>query len=242
MYNTSFIFKGSVLLLALWLISCSKSETLETSNTHEVSKTNNQKQIDSMSKDQESIDEFIKKYNEHIIKRKELPPTPESIKYEKLKSAIKDGSPFPHFTANDSKQNTISDTDFNQGYVFYAFWSTWCSSCIENIAALRDMNKAGLLNHIKLVSVSVDHKRENWEQYLYQYDMEDYITNILIGKNREHPLSDFMYMQALLMEDDKMVETYHYVTPAYCLVKDGVIVTNAPVLPKDQDGFLAQLN
>ena len=72
--------------------------------------------------------------------------------------------------------------------------------------------------------------------------MNDYMTNILIGKNREHVLSDFLYKSMYSTNDkEELIETYHYVTPSYCLVKDGVIVSNNPMLPKDGDVFLEQL-
>jgi|GEM_PF-5467894 len=42
-------------------------------------------------------------------------------------------------------------------------------------------------------------------------------------------------------EDNYTSKEYHYITPAYTLVKDGKILNNHPVLPKDKKGFLGQL-
>lgn len=165
--------------------------------------------------------------------------TPEDLKYNKIQEQIKEGNTFPNFNELDHKNNPVSNKDFNKGHILYMFWGTWCSSCIDNIVAVRDMKKLGLLKNIEFVSVSVDKKEEDWKQFIYQYDMEDYMTNIRIGKNRQHTLSDFMYKviySSLSLDEES--KSYHYITPAYCLVKDGIIVDNQPILPKEKEDFL----
>lgn len=175
-------------------------------------------------------------------KLKETAPTPESIKYDEIKEQIKEGNRFPAFELKDSENNLVSDKDFNKGYVFYSFWGTWCSSCIDNIVAVRDAHKKDRFKDVKFVSVSVDGKKENWDQFIYQYDMNDYMINVLIGRNRDHVLSDFLYKELLSIdENNEAIADYNYITPSYCLVKDGVIVSNHPVLPKQGDAFLEQL-
>lgn len=168
--------------------------------------------------------------------------TPEYIKYKTIQELIKEGSPFPRFNEIDSKNKSVSNTDFEKGYVFYSFWGTWCSSCIDNIVAIRDAQNDERFNKVKFVSVSVDEKKDDWAQFLYQYNMDDYMTNILIGKNRENVLSNFLFKELTMLENESVLKTkYSYVTPAYCLVKDGVILSNKPNLPKDKNHFLSQL-
>jgi len=165
--------------------------------------------------------------------------TPESIKYTKILKLIEEGNRFPRFIETDSKNNEISEGDFNKGNVLYMFWSTRCSSCIDNIVAVRDMKRLGLLNSIQFVSVSIDRKEEDWKQFLYQYDMDEYMTNIHIGKNRDHALSQFMFKKlyhSLVLDEESV--SYNYITPSYCLVKNGIIADNEPILPKDKEAFL----
>lgn len=169
--------------------------------------------------------------------------TPEGVKYTTSQKLIEEGNDFPKFNEIDSENREISDRDFNKGNVLYIFWSTRCSSCIDNIVAVRDMKRQGLLNNIQFVSVSIDREKKNWEQFIYQYDMNDYMTNILIGKNQDHILSHFLYKKLYTSLDlNPESVSYNYVTPSYCLVKDGVIASNTPILPKDKQAFLEVFN
>ncbi len=169
------------------------------------------------------------------------PNTPEAIKYAEAQKITSTGAQFPDYELKTNNDKLISNNQFDQGYVFYMFWGTWCASCIDNIVAVRDMKKQGLLKNVQFISVSVDKERDKWTQFIYQYDMDDYMENVLIGKDREHILSNFLYKEGIWGDTKQLV--YHYITPAYCLVKDGVIVDNHPrILPKDKKRFLAQFN
>ena len=167
------------------------------------------------------------------------PKTPEAIKYEESQKTISNGAKFPTYELPNKKGETISNTQFDKGDVFYLFWATWCNSCIDNIVAVREMKKKGLLKNVRFVSISVDKERDRWENFLYQYDMEDYMENVLLGKDREHLLSNFL-LKELRSESDLKTVKYGYIAPAYCLVKDGFIQDNRPILPEDKDKFLTQ--
>jgi len=114
------------------------------------------------------------------------PSTPEAKKYLKAQKIIKEGNPFPAFSLPNEQDSIITDQAFVDGYTFYMFWGTWCASCIDNIVAVRDMKKQGLLQNINFVSVSVDKDHDRWKQFIYQYDMADYMDNILLGRDREN--------------------------------------------------------
>ncbi len=240
MYTIKAILKTTCLILVLACIACTeKPESTEKPTDKEIEAA-----IERLKEEtNEEIDvEKFRAMMENPPKVIETAPTPESKKYDKIEEQIKEGNTFPAFELEDSENNLVSDKDFNKGYVFYSFWGTWCSSCIDNIVAVRDARKKGEFKDVKFVSVSVDGKKENWDQYIYQYDMNDYMTNVLIGRDREHVLSNFLYkkMQSVNDNNEATLE-YHYLTPSYCLVKDGVIVSNHPMLPKYGDAFLEQL-
>lgn len=171
------------------------------------------------------------------------PQSPEEIKYQEAQQMMSVGATFPVYNLMNGTDESITSTQFDEGYVFYMFWGTWCASCIDNIVAVREMKKKGLLKNVEFVSISVDEEADRWRKFLDQYDMKDYMTNVLLGKDREHPLSSFVYKKLSLPKEENKDQEYRYgyIMPAYCLVKDGIIKENFPkVLPKDKEKFLAQ--
>lgn len=163
--------------------------------------------------------------------------TSEDIKYEEAQRIIANHSSFPNFELPNKAEEVVKSSQFEDGYVFYMIWGSWCSSCVDNIVAVRDMKKKGLLENIQFVSISVDEDKEKWERFLYQYDMEDYMANVLMGRDSENILNNFRYKE---MINSKREKVYNYMTPAYCLVKNGIIIDNSPILPEDRNKFLEQ--
>jgi len=102
------------------------------------------------------------------------------------------------------------------------------------------MKKKGLLSDIQFVSISVDKEPDTWKNFIYQYDMADYMENILLGRDKEHLLSSFLCKEVIIEATQE--KKYAYLTPEYCLVKDGIIMTNSPILPEDRDQFLNQFD
>lgn len=168
------------------------------------------------------------------------PQTPEEIKYQEAQKITSVGAPFPEYELVNGSNKTISNTQFDKGHVFYMFWGTWCASCIDNINAVREMKQKGLLKNVQFVSISVDEEADRWTNFLTQFDMDDYMTNVLLGKDREHPLSSFVYRRFSRPTD--MEYSYGYIMPSYCLVQDGIIKERFPIVtePKDKEEFLAQ--
>lgn len=166
------------------------------------------------------------------------PQTPETIKYDEAQKTIKKGASFPAYELLGETDKPVLSTQFAEGYVFYMFWASSCPSCIDNIVTVRDMRKKGLWTNIEFVSISIEEEQDRWKNFLYQYDMGDYMTNVWLGKDREHPLSSFLYEELRLAGSTK--SQYGYILPHYCLVKDGVIKNNDPIRPKDKNKFLAQ--
>jgi len=165
--------------------------------------------------------------------------SPNEIKYEQIESRLKVGTSFPNFSLINDKNEYKNQESFNQGYVFYMFWATWCSSCIDNIIAVKEMKRSGLLKNVQFVSVSFDKEESKWKQFINQYDLDDYMENLLVGHDKEHALNDFRYMEmskGSLFGEKK----FNYIIPVYCLVENGIIKDRKPVLPKEKDKFLRQ--
>jgi peroxiredoxin len=47
--------------------------------------------------------------------------------------ALKEGDPFPHFTAPDMSGQTINTKDNQKKVILIDFWSIYCSSCIQEM-------------------------------------------------------------------------------------------------------------
>ncbi len=166
------------------------------------------------------------------------PLSPEDKKLKTAQKIRKNGATFPAYELPNEKDELVSSKSFESGYVFYMFWGIYCASCIDNIVAVRELNRKGLIENVQFVSVSADDEAEKWKKFIYQYDMADYMTNILMESNADHVLGNFKFEK--MSRPGLKDFGYVYINPAYVLVKDGVIIDNNPIQPKKGDQFLAQ--
>jgi len=165
--------------------------------------------------------------------------SPNEIKHQKIKSKLKAGNPFPDFNLINNENEYKNQKDFDEGYVFYMFWATWCQSCVDNIVAVKEMKRAGLLGNVQFVSVSFDEEEPKWGKFINQFDMADFMDNLFVGNNKEHKLNDFRFKEfqkGIIFKE----KNFGYVMPAYCLVENGKVKDRDPILPKSKDDFLKQ--
>jgi len=90
--------------------------------------------------------------------------TPNEIKHQEIKSKLKVSKPFPNFELINDKNEHKTQKDFTKGYVFYMFWATWCSNCIDNIVAVKEMKRSGRLDNVQFVSISFDKEKSKWKR------------------------------------------------------------------------------
>lgn len=104
-------------------------------------------------------------------------------KVQKLNELIGTSSPtFTNYENHDG--STTSLADLRGKYVYIDVWATWCSPCIKEIPALKELEKE-LGNSMHFVSISVDKadKYEIWKQMVTDEELKG--VQLYADNNRE---------------------------------------------------------
>ncbi|MBI4946499.1 MAG: TlpA family protein disulfide reductase [Bacteroidetes bacterium] len=91
-------------------------------------------------------------------------------------SVMNTGNPAPTLPFQDMDGKTISLSDFKGKYVYLNFWTTWCSSCTQEMMMIPELKKI-YGNKIAFVSISVDKKPESMKNFLKKNSKLDHDKN-----------------------------------------------------------------
>lgn len=130
----------------------------------------------------------------------------------------------PGNKAPDINTKDISNNDFKldkskSEYILIVFWASWCPHCnviLPEIKKLADQLNAGYSKNPKLqvVSVSIDHEKEDYQEFLKENGMDDKAL-----KNYWINICDYKAWDGKIAND-----YYLYATPTMVLLgKDGTI-------------------
>jgi peroxiredoxin len=72
--------------------------------------------------------------------------------------ALKEGDPFPHFTATDMAGQAVSTKDIQaqKKVVMLDFWSIYCSSCIQEMPYIVEMYKKYKDRGLQVIGIDLD--------------------------------------------------------------------------------------
>ncbi len=88
-----------------------------------------------------------------------------AVNLKKKLSAMNIGKPAPNFYFQDKNGKNVSLSDFKGKYVYVNFWTSWCSSCIQEMMMIPELKKQ-YGSKIVFVSISVDKKPEAMKNFL----------------------------------------------------------------------------
>ena len=94
------------------------------------------------------------------------------------------GQPAVPFTFKDVEGNEVSLSDFKGRYVYIDLWATWCGPCVAEIPHLKKLEEHFRGRNICFVSISSDKKRETWEKYVREREMEG--VQLHMGKDEKY--------------------------------------------------------
>ncbi len=106
----------------------------------------------------------------------------------------------------------MSLSDLNtENVVLLDFWATWCDPCLVQIPYLKELWATYKDNNFRIVSISLDRNRDNWESVVRDSSM-----------NWLHIFQEGKYW------DGKIAEKYDIISvPSYFLInKNGKIVSS----------------
>lgn len=110
----------------------------------------------------------------------------QSVQAQRM-SPLKPGDNAPELSFPDPKGKVISLSKINKGsYVLIDFWASWCGPCrranpslVEFYEEYKNVKLKGAPKGLKILSVSLDTKQENWEKAIeadklsWPYHMSD---------------------------------------------------------------------
>lgn len=149
------------------------------------------------------------------------------IHLSKILNAADIGSPAPHFTLLNDKDERVSLNDFQGKYIVLDFWGTWCGYCVKGIPRMKEYYLK-FQDKVEFLSIDCRDFKQAWLNAIAKYDLnwinlyaeneeitdkygiEGYPTKIIIDKEGKIILkstgeSDEFY--------DKMDELFVYKQP-----------------------------
>jgi thiol-disulfide isomerase/thioredoxin len=96
----------------------------------------------------------------------------EIVKFLKgrLLSSIKH-SISPDFSTLDINGKKIDLKKFKGKYVLLSFWATWCSPCVAELPAIREIRKSTSDKKLEIISISYDTDKELFRKGIKNYEM-----------------------------------------------------------------------
>ena len=84
------------------------------------------------------------------------------------------GQQVPDFTLMDIHNHPVNLYSEISPYTLLLFWHTQCSHCQSLMEALPQLCQKEIFTHqqTKLIGISIDENREDWEKFSIQYPLE----------------------------------------------------------------------
>lgn len=109
-----------------------------------------------------------------LPERLHLHPIYKELENQLLSSDMVEGSPAPDFTAQTLDGKSLSLSQLRGKYVFLDIWASWCAPCRREIPFVKQaLAEAKDKNNFKVLSYSIDSKRNEWTGCIDKNQMND---------------------------------------------------------------------
>lgn len=71
----------------------------------------------------------------------------------------------------DGTQTNLSDCLDKGSYTLINIWASWCGACIAELPEIRNIEKKYVTRNLKIISISIDRNRKDWEQAFKRLDI-----------------------------------------------------------------------
>lgn len=132
--------------------------------------------------------------DEDTVARRVKPPRDElarSVARDMNDKALIPGQRAPKFTLTDlsgTEVSLVEVLDANES-VFIDFWASWCTPCIEDFPALKDLHTTYRDHGFEVLTISVDDTFEEWKEAVDQIEFPWIDLGSLGGIETETPVS-----------------------------------------------------
>lgn len=94
-------------------------------------------------------------------------------------ASVREGSPFADVEVEQPDGAAVSLSRYlgKGSYTLVNVWASWCGACIAELPEIRSIAKEYASRNLKIVSISTDRNRKDWEKALKRLDMP--WTNVL---------------------------------------------------------------
>ncbi len=139
-------------------------------------------------------DRLMTLLDEDTMARRVKPPRDELARLvarDMNDKALIPGQRAPKFTLTDLNGTDVSLAevlDANES-VFIDFWASWCTPCIEDFPALKDLHASYKDNGFEVLTISVDDTFEDWKEAVDQIEFPWIDLGSLGGIETETPVS-----------------------------------------------------
>ncbi len=87
------------------------------------------------------------------------------------KADLSIGAQAPGFSVESNDGGKISLEQFKGKVVLLDFWASWCGPCVEGIPGLKALAEKYKNDDFILVSISYDHTRDTWKNFVKNNNM-----------------------------------------------------------------------
>lgn len=112
------------------------------------------------------------------------------------------GNPAPDFSFENYNGGVTSLASLKGKLVYIDIWATWCKPCLHEIPYLQALKKDFQGKDIAFVGISIDHKKQDWENFMKENKLEGYqlFANLSVEDNFTRKY-DVMYIPRFVLID-----------------------------------------
>ncbi len=107
-----------------------------------------------------------------------------------------------NFELKQDNNKVIKLSDFRGNYVLLDFWASWCVPCVKEIPHNIELQKKYADKGFKIITISIDKKRDDWLYAIKKHNMQDFI-NLHDNDKKVAQMYNLSYVPLTILIDPK---------------------------------------